>query len=83
VTLGDLGKVPRQEWPREVVRTVMIPKEKLVMIGPDESAYSALNKMGTFNVGRLPVVENGQIIGLVTRQDLLNTLRVRTQVMKR
>ncbi|MCX5969923.1 MAG: CBS domain-containing protein, partial [Coprothermobacterota bacterium] len=81
VTLSDLSKVPRQEWPREVVRTVMTPLDRLVTVGPEDSAYNALAKMSTANIGRLPVLEDGKIIGLVSRQDLLDSLRVRAQMM--
>jgi Zn-dependent protease/CBS domain-containing protein len=81
VTLSDLSKVSRQEWPREVVRTVMTPLDRLVTVGPEDSAYNALAKMSTANIGRLPVLEDGKIIGLVSRQDLLDSLRVRAQMM--
>ncbi len=81
VTLTDLGKVPRQEWPREVVRTVMTPLDRLVTVGPEDSAYNALAKMETAKIDRLPVLEDGKIIGLLSRQELLDSLRVRAQMI--
>ncbi|MEI6510091.1 MAG: site-2 protease family protein [bacterium] len=83
VTLTDLGKVPRAEWPREVVRTVMTPMDRLITVGPDDSAYNALATMSSANIGRLPVLEDGKIIGMLSRQDLLDSLRVRAQMMGR
>lgn len=41
-----------------------------VAIGPGEMLAEARRKMDQGNFRRLPVVENGQLIGIITDQDL-------------
>jgi CBS domain-containing protein len=40
-------------------------------VAPDDSLASAASMFALYNVRRLPVVENGTLVGIVTRRDLL------------
>lgn len=51
-----------------LVRDVMTPKP--VTIGPQQSIGAALARMRRGNFRRLPVVENGKLVGIVTDRDL-------------
>jgi acetoin utilization protein AcuB len=42
-----------------------------VTIGPEDSVGHALELMDNHSIRRLPVLQNGKIVGLVTNQDLL------------
>lgn len=81
VTISDLKKVPREQWHQETVRQIMTPLSQLETISPNENAYDALLKMTSRNVGRLPVMEEGQLVGIITRQDLLEALRIRSELI--
>ena len=48
-----------------------------VVIGPEATAREAADLMVREGVGRLPVVERGCLVGIVTRSDLLDAHRVR------
>jgi CBS domain-containing protein len=52
-----------------VVRDIMIADP--ITVGPDTPALRALALMGEDSVGCLPVVENGKLVGIVTRADLI------------
>ncbi|HVT26878.1 MAG TPA: CBS domain-containing protein [Lacipirellulaceae bacterium] len=39
---------------------------------PDDSISSAASKFSIYGIRRLPVVENGHVIGVLTRRDLLS-----------
>jgi CBS domain-containing protein len=43
----------------------------VVSIGPDATAAEAARRMHTAKVKRLPVVESGRLIGILSRGDLL------------
>lgn len=49
----------------------------VVTIAPEDSVDHLLDLLGDTerDINRLPVVEDGEIVGIVTRQDLLGTLR--------
>lgn len=51
-----------------LVRDVMTPKP--ITIGPQQSIGAALARMRRGNFRRLPVVENGKLVGIVTDRDL-------------
>jgi predicted transcriptional regulator len=50
-------------------------KRDLIAIRPDADAYDALKLMSTRNVGRLLVMEDGQMKGLVSRTDLMRAIQ--------
>ncbi|GAB6053835.1 CBS domain-containing protein [Magnetospira thiophila] len=50
------------------LRDIMTPNPDT--LAPDDSAYSALRLMQTRHVRHLPVVENGQVVSMVSIRDL-------------
>jgi PAS domain S-box-containing protein len=49
----------------------------ILTIGPDASARIARNIMIVNNIGRLPVIENDEVIGVITSNNLRDTFYVR------
>lgn len=76
ITLSAVKDVPRSAWPTTPVKQVMIMPEKLISIRPNTEAWTALEKMGRDGVNQLPVVLNGGIVGMVSRDDVLHYLRL-------
>jgi CBS domain-containing protein len=52
----------------------MIPLEKLANVSPDAGLWSALEKMGREGVNQLPVVDGNRIIGILSREDVVQYL---------
>ncbi|MFQ5837590.1 MAG: CBS domain-containing protein [Thermoplasmata archaeon] len=78
VTFADSSKVPRER--REHVRVGQIMSGNVVTVGPRAEAMDALRLMSRHKIGRLVVTQEGQIIGIITRSDLVKSvdlLRVR------
>jgi len=80
ITLQDVRKVPKERWQETKVSQVMTPCEKLRCVSSDETAVDALMKMSKHNVGRLPVQENGKLIGIITRSDILHAIQIKTEL---
>jgi len=76
LTLADIKRVPRSAWPAAHVAEAMVPSEKLISIPADAEVWTALEKMGRDGVNQLPVVSNGKIEGVLSRDGLLNFLQV-------
>lgn len=68
VTLKDLVGQP----PYRPVREVMV--REVVAVGSGERITDAYTVMDTRRIGRLPVVDAGRLVGIVTRGDLLKEL---------
>lgn len=76
VTLNDIRKVPRDDWETLPVRNIMTPLDQLSTLSPDEEADDALNELQRRDVRQLPVLDNGQISGLLRRRDILKWLQI-------
>ncbi len=59
---GDLSKV----------KAVDISPKKIAIIKPECSVQDALEKMKKLKFERLPVIQDGQLVGMITIKDILN-----------
>lgn len=80
VTLTDIARLPRTTWETTSVDRIMVPEERWVRIDPDTELLAAIETMEVANVKQVPVVEEGRIIGLLSRDQALNFLRLRAEV---
>lgn len=74
VTLSDVHSVPRERRERTEVRSVMTTD--LVTIEPDRPAFDALKVMSGRGYGRLPVVDGGELVGIISRTDVTRALEI-------
>ena len=56
-----------------------IMSSPLFAIGPDETVMMAADLMYTREIRKLPVIDNDQVIGMLTATDLVNQLAVSTE----
>ena len=80
LALKDVKKYPREEWERRTVAEAMTPLAGLEMVHPDEDVVDVLERMLRTDRGRLPVVEEGRLVGMLTRRDIMDFLRVQTDL---
>ena len=67
VTVADVQAIPISRWPSIRVEEIMRTIDEESTIGPDMSMMQAVDRMIQQNIERLIVVENGFVVGLVTR----------------
>jgi len=73
ITFSDVQKVLASE--RATTRVEDVMKREIISIPPDADAYDALKLMSTHNLGRLMVMEDGQMQGIVSRTDLVRAIQ--------
>lgn len=78
VSLGDLQKYKRDQWHDVTVGDAMTAATELATIGPDASAIDALQIITRRDLAQLPVVERGELLGLLRREDILKWLSLHT-----
>ncbi|MBI4169637.1 MAG: site-2 protease family protein [Acidobacteria bacterium] len=78
VSLEQVKSVPRDDWVRMPVRQVMTPAEGVCALDPEEDCFAALEKMIRCDAGRLPVVDSGEIVGILSRRDVMKLFQVRS-----
>ncbi|MFU8890699.1 MAG: CBS domain-containing protein [Anaerosomatales bacterium] len=69
VTRKDVDKAIRHNLSHAPVKGFMA--REVVSIAPDADLYAVESLLATKGIGRLPVVEDGELVGIVTRKDLL------------
>ncbi len=75
LTLHSLKEVPRAKWPTTTVAQAMIPMALVKWVRPDMDLDAALTEMDRDGVNQLPVIANGQIVGMLTREGLVSFIR--------
>jgi Zn-dependent protease/CBS domain-containing protein len=82
LTLTDIKKVPRSDWPSTTAGQVMVPAEQVKRIRPDGQLVDALAEMDRDGVNQLPVMVNDQIHGMLSRDDVISLLRTLNEFKK-
>jgi len=69
ISRRDFRKIKKTKQMKSPVKAYM--SRKIVTIAPGKSPTKAAQLMVKYDVGRLPVVENDRVIGIVTRSDTM------------
>ena len=77
ITLGDIRSVPREQWSQVPVGHVMIPVNKLHVVSPQQNLNDVLPLMAGRDVNQLPVVQDGRLAGVLSRDAIMRYLEVR------
>ncbi len=77
MTLGQVAEVRRDRWSTTRVAEIMVPLAELKTVRPDEALTTILERMAAEDVNQFPVLEDERFLGMVSRDTLLNFLRMR------
>jgi Zn-dependent protease len=77
ITLSDIRHVPREQWPQTPVGLVMVPAERLHTVTPQQSLKDTLPLMNGQDVNQLPVMQDGKLVGVLTRDAIIRSLEIR------
>jgi len=80
VTVQELKAVPREEWPRLSVGSLMQPQTEENSIAADAPVKQALNQMNMMGLSRLLVLDRGRMVGIITLKDLLEYLALKMEL---
>jgi len=80
VSLSDVRTVPKELWGFKQVRDVMTPADHVLSLGPADDATEALSRMASADVGRMPVLEDGRLVGIVSRRDIMNLFKIKSDL---
>jgi Zn-dependent protease/CBS domain-containing protein len=82
VTLGDVRRLPRDDWAAARVTDIMTRYTELATIGPDAPLADALRMIQEKEVGQLPVLEGDDRnpVGIVTRRGILRLIEARMKL---
>lgn len=76
VTVRDVHALPTSHWPWRRIREIMRPMSPAFCISPDWSIMQAMDRMVQGGWDCLVVMENGEIVGLITRSAIAHFLEL-------
>lgn len=80
ITPHEIKSIARTRWPYTTVDDVMVPIDRLKTVSPDMPVAEALELLGRANVNQLPVVSNGRLEGIISRDRVLQFLITRAEL---
>lgn len=80
VALADIRQVPRERWPWVSIAEIVPPVKAEHVVKPDDDAWDALMKMSTEGVGRLLVMSDGRLAGILGRSHIIRLIRTRAEL---
>jgi Zn-dependent protease len=75
VTLEDVHRTSETDRDAKLVRDIMATN--LISLPPTAMLSEAFRLMSRHNVGRIPIVADGNLLGIVTRTDILKVMELR------
>ena len=79
VSFEDVRQLPRDAWDQTTVNEIMTRADQLATVTPQEDAGEALEQLERRNVRQVPVVQNGHLIGLLRRRDIIRWLQTQSE----
>jgi CBS domain-containing protein len=58
----------------------MTPAEQLDVVSPRQDATEALERLAAHDVRQMPVIQNGQLVGMLRRRDILRWLQTQSEI---
>ena len=80
VTLHQIKAVPQSRWAEVSVGEAMTPVAKLRMVAPETPISEVLQTMEGGDINQVPVVKDGQFVGMITRDHILRVLSAKMEL---
>lgn len=76
ITVSDVRRVPREAWGQVPAQRIMTPRGNVITVNANQPAVEVLVLLGEKGLNQVPVLEDGRMIGLVTRRELLDRIQL-------
>lgn len=73
ITFDDISKISED---KRNIPVEDIMSTELILASPDEPVFNSLEKISRNNIGRLPVSENGKLVGIISKTDIMRALKM-------
>lgn len=80
VSMESAREVSSDDWERTRVQDVMTPREEVTFVSPEEDLAQVLQTMSSEDLERMPVLRDGEFLGVIERGDVLNYIQTRQRL---
>ena len=77
---SQLRRLGRKAWQTTRAEDLMVAPPTLPLVGPEDTLWSALDRLRRSGLDGLPVVEGVRLLGVVTRKAIVATIQSRAQI---
>ena len=75
ITVHRIKEIDRAKWSATTTSDVMLPLNQLKSLKPETELWNALQLMDRDGVNQLPVMSDGEVAGMLSREDVITFLR--------
>ena len=80
ISIQDIKKVPPESRSGKTIRDVMTPFEELKWVRPEDDLSAVFITLTVDNLNQLPVIANGNIVGMIARDNLVRFISARSDL---
>ena len=80
ISMRDVSVIPRGQWNTKLVKDAMIPLTKLKLVGPDDDLNTVFQLLVNNDINQVPVLAEGNIVGMVGRDNIINFINIRSGI---
>jgi len=80
LTLQDITQVPQEQWAFTSLAKVAVPMNRMIVVAPGTPLLDALQTMDRKDVSKVPVMQDNQVVGVLSREDVLHYVRLRAEL---
>lgn len=80
ITLHHVKEIPQERWAMTNVGAAMTPFEQTKKVKPDQDLFEVLEFMTAEDINQVPVVEDGRLLGMISRDRVLAFLATRAEL---
>lgn len=78
IGIRDVRRMRRSAWATARVADVMVGPPRLHLLGPNQTLVEGVERLQGSGLDGVPVVEGGQLVGILTRRAIGEAIRART-----
>ena len=75
VSIHNVKQIPREEWKEVDISKVLDASIIDFCVNPDDDATLAMSRMIKNGLGRVPVLDSGKLVGIVSNKDIMQILK--------
>jgi Zn-dependent protease len=80
LTLNQIGSIPRRKWPFMTAMEAMQPWKAVQTLDLRTNVWQAMRMMDERNLSMAPVVDEGQLVGVISREEVSRRLQLRSEL---
>jgi CBS domain-containing protein len=79
-TVDDLKHIARNRWTFMTIADIAHPLNQMPSVSPETPMAQALDLMARRELTHLPVISNGELVGVISRSDVVQLMQTRQEL---